>query len=159
MPKEKGFLNIAFDDLTNHYDNAGKNHRGYLINTDEFVRNLKQEIEILKPNNESINQNLDDVILLANPIANFSKYTNKSSFFNECASLYASKDYLTKHNLKENSMVKIYDEDNEMIIKVVLDDSIENGAYLPTFDEKINPYKFFKTRRYCVLNIKEISHE
>lgn len=159
LPKDKGFLNIAFDDLTNYYDNAGNNHRGYLINTCEFVKNLNQELQIPQNQQLACECNKDDVVILANPIGNLSKYTNKSSFFNECASLYASKDYLAKHNLKENSMVKIYDDKDEIIIKVVLDKDIENGAYLPTFDDKINPYKFFKTRRYYALNIKEISHE
>ncbi|MBZ7986792.1 NADH-quinone oxidoreductase subunit G [Campylobacter canadensis] len=154
LPLNKGFKNIDFDNLSNYYDNAGNNHRGYLLNTQEYVKNLDFQASIKEYKKFELNN--DDVIVLANPIANFSKYTNKSSSFNECACLYASKNYLTKHNLKENSMVKISNENEELIVKVVLDENIENSAYLPTYDDKINPFKFFKTHRYCSLNVKEI---
>ena len=155
LPLNKGFRGTAFDDLENHYDNAGINHRGYLINTFEYVKGLEFKSVENKEPISTLNQ--EKVIILANPVGNLSKYSNKSSFFNECACLYASNKYLTQHNLKENEMIKLSDGENELIIKVVLDKDIQNYAYLPTFDDKINPFKFFKTKRFCELNVEVLS--
>ena len=55
-------------------------------------------------------------------------------------------DEFRKYNLKDKDLVKLTSNNEELIISVKIDENLENGAYLPNFDEKIDTNKFFKER-------------
>ena len=72
------FKNIKFDDLENFYDNGGANHRGYELEG-KICQNEIKEFEI-KNLNKELNLKENEVwIYKANPIHQFSKFTNASS--------------------------------------------------------------------------------
>lgn len=126
------FNRVRFDDLTNYYSNSGVNHRGYILNETECKNEIKEfKIE----NKNSIDKNF---IYLANPIDQFSKFTNYASELTQMAALYISDEYSKENSLEENSLVKVCINEQCSILRVKIDKNIKNSAvYLPYFDEKI----------------------
>lgn len=145
LPKDKGFLEFNFDDLTNYYDNGGANKRGYELNLKVFEKASNNDLFIEQ---SKIDYLQDDEILLysANPPHQFSKLSNRASLLNESGYLGVSKELSSKYNLKDKDLVKLTSNNEELIISVKIDENLENGAYLPNFDEKIDTNKFFKER-------------
>src|SRR5660397_129330 len=80
---EAGFSSIEFDDLPNEFDRAGNENRGYLLNVNTLT--FSDEIEQMDEIKE-----MSNVIYLANPVHQFSVYTNRAHQLNEAGSLYAS---------------------------------------------------------------------
>lgn len=152
LPIDKGYQSKNFDDLPNHFDNGGVEHRGYLLDifqtdTEEF----NEEIDIEDTSNE-------DLVYLANPINQFSPFTNKAHLLQTTAKLHVSEDYLKKRELKEGSMVKISDDKGHKIALCVKKDDNIKGLipYLPTFDTKVDVKPFFDNSRFAKLSIEEI---
>ncbi|CZE46567.1 NADH-quinone oxidoreductase subunit G [Campylobacter geochelonis] len=143
----EGFKKIKFDDLENFYDNGGVNHRGYKLESKSFEA-CDDEFEI-----ENLNPNLDEVIIYkANPIGQFSKFSNRASALMQTAKLYAGKEFLEANSLKDSDVVIIKKDELELALSVELDKDIQ-GAYLPFFDDKIDISGFF-TSRYSSVTIQ-----
>lgn len=142
------FKNVKFDDLTNFYDNGGNSHRGYKLDI--------KEVEICKDVFElaNLNTKFDDeaTIYKANPIGQFSKFTNRASQLTSVAKLYVGKEFLEQNSLKNGDLVKINKNGETIHLGVELDVNTD-GAYLPFFDEKINIDKIFTTR-YSNVSLK-----
>lgn len=137
------FKDIKFDDLENHYENSGENRRGYKLENFEF-KISKSEFSLENSNNEP-----DGVLIYkANPIHQFSKFSNAASQLNEAASLYAGDEFLNKHNLASGDIITIKNLNKSVVLNIKFDKDISQ-AYMPFFDDKINIHDFFETRFGC----------
>lgn len=137
------FKNVNFDDLTNFYDNAGNNHRGYKF--DEFKINALDGEFSLK----NLNVKMKDFIYIANPHGQFSKFTNRASLLQSVAYIYIGRKFMDKFNLKENDIVNV----KGINLSVKFDKEIDE-AYVGYFDEKIDLK--YETR---YLNLEGVSFE
>lgn len=150
LNQNKHFQDIKFDDLENFYDNAGKSHRGYKLKAQEIE--CDDEVDLGQICDEKLDET---VIYRANPIHQFSKFTNRATLLNESASLYVSSEFLAKHNLDEKSVVIIQKDDIKLAIKVSLDRNLTGEiAYLPTFDTKIPVEQIF-TQRFTSIKLNK----
>ena len=157
LPLNRGFLDIKFDDLTNYYDNGGANKRGYELNLKVFDKTKNDDLQIQLCQKTPLK---DGEILLydANPPHQFSKLSNRASLLNESGYLGISKEIATKYNLKNKDLVKLSANNEELVISVKIDENLENGTYLPNFDEKINSEKFFK-ERFTYAKLQRLDNE
>ncbi|MDO5045123.1 NADH-quinone oxidoreductase subunit G [Campylobacter sp.] len=147
LAKVSEFSDVNFDDLQNYYDNGGNSHRGYLLKSVQVKDNAKFDFENLKFDEREFN------VYRANPIHQFSKFTNRASQLNEAGALYASQAFLDKFSLIDNEAVKLKKEDKILAIHVKLDKNLSScAAYLGDFDEKIDISAFFASR-YANLEI------
>lgn len=132
LSKNPHYKNLRFDALTNYYSNDGENHRGYLLN--ELSCESKEE----KFNFDNVNKMDNSYLYLANPIEQFSKFTNYASQLSQVAELYVSEEYLKENNLEDKALVKICLGEDCSVLRIKVDKNIKNSAaYLPYFDEKI----------------------
>ena len=154
LPESKGFTYKAFDDLPNHFDNGGVEHRGYLVNVQECE--AKDEFEPIKKVELG-----NDIVYLANPILQFSEFTNKAHQLNEAGALYVSPDYLSTNGLKDSQMVKIENDKGYSLVVAIKEDNKISGniPYLPTFDRKLDVAPFFEGYRYAKVIIKGVNNE
>ncbi len=139
LPSENGFENVCFDSLPNEFDNSGNENRGYLLHVKEVTTNdaveLMSEVQTFET----------DILYLANPVHQFSAFTNKAHQLNEAGALYVSSEFLEAKSLNDGDMVTIKSSDSSLIVKVKLDTMIGgNISYLPTFDTKLQSEQFFK---------------
>lgn len=149
----KNFKNIKFDDLENFYDNGGVNHRGYELEN-QICECETGEFEITN-SDETLNLNENEVqIYKANPIHQFSKFTNATSQLNEVANLIVGSEFLTKFGLSDGEVVTLKKGEFVLAIAVKLDKNLQ-GAILPYFDEKIEFDKFFENGRYSVVSVEK----
>lgn len=155
------FKLIKFDNLSNFYDNSGKNCRGYELNSqnlaplndDEIIQKISQ-ISQISPNLEQI-----CLIYRANPIHQFSKFTNRATLLHEIPALFASDEFLQAHKIAENSHICIKKGEINFKIIVKRDKNLTGLiAYLPDFDEKIPVLKLFETR-FCEVEISKDDDE
>lgn len=147
---EAGFSSIEFDDLPNEFDRAGNENRGYLLNVATLT--CSDEVEQLGEIKE-----MSNVIYLANPVHQFSVYTNRAHQLNEAGSLYASGEFFENRNLKNGDMVVVEGEGGiKLVVAAKLDTTIGGDiAYLPTFDRKLDTQQFFTNGyRYASAVIK-----
>lgn len=140
LPIQKGYKVKDFDDLPNHFDNGGAQHRGYLL---ENINIKKEDILPKEIKKLAINEN---IIYMANPILQFNSFTNRSKELHEEGALYVSPQFREKHELKDGEVVCIISKDNESIkIKIKEDKNISGLiVYIPTFDENLDVSGFFK---------------
>lgn len=156
LPKKAGFKAVAFDSLPNEFDNAGNENRGYLLEIFELT--CSDEIESMS----DIKVYKEPLVYRANPINQFSPFTNKAHQLNEAGALYASQEFVASLGLKHKDMVKITNhQGDKLVVAVMVDSSIEGMIpYLPTFDRKIDVSPFFKDGyRFAEGTIKGVSHE
>ncbi|WP_187647831.1 NADH-quinone oxidoreductase subunit G [Nitrosophilus labii] len=152
LPKEKGFKAIDFDELPNHFTNAGQEERGYILESNKVAisREKVEEIEELPEFNGV-------VIYRCEPVLQFSPFTAKTHQLKECGGLYASETFMKEFELNEGDKVKIQKENNTITLEVKLDDKIGSGAYIPTFDKKIDAGKIFGNGyRFTEVNIEKV---
>ena len=149
----ENFKNIKFDDLENFYDNGGANHRGYELEN-QICQNETSEFEI-KNLNETLNLKENEVqIYKANPIHQFSKFTNAASQLNEVASLIVGSEFLDKFGLNDGEIVTLKKGEFALAISVKFDKNIQ-GVLLPYFDEKIEFERIFENSRYAVVSVEK----
>lgn len=139
LPSENGFENVCFDSLPNEFDNSGNENRGYLLHVKEVTTNdaveLMSEVQTFEA----------DILYLANPVHQFSAFTNKAHQLNEAGALYVSSEFLEAKSLNDGDMVTIKSSDLSLTVKVKFDTMIGgNISYLPTFDTKLQSEQFFK---------------
>jgi NADH-quinone oxidoreductase subunit G len=152
LPVASGFKSKKFDDLPNHYDNDGSEHRGYLL------ENIAVEVSV----NESVDKFSDakmqgTLIYLANPVRQFSKFTNKTTNLDEIGGIYMSEEFLSKSDLNEGDSVRVKSENGELIVNIVSDNKISGDiALLPTFDSKINSEALFSSYRFATASIEKV---
>ena len=146
------FKSVKFDDLSNFYDNGGENHRGYALDLREISPCGEPFLF------ENLDENLDtDFIYLANPISQFSKFSNLASLLSTTAKFYANSEFLRKFGLENAKFIQFYKDDSadKITLEICIDENCTNG-YIPYFDDKICIEKLFKTR-FAKLNFKAIN--
>ncbi|MCD8212931.1 MAG: NADH-quinone oxidoreductase subunit G, partial [Campylobacter sp.] len=152
LPKSAGFKEVDFDDLQNFYDNAGNAHRGYAL--ESFKLKAQGSVNI-DSKDVKISQEDDEIyIYRANPIRQFSKFTNRAKLLNETGALYAGEGFLAKFQLAPNDSVIIKKDEFQIGISVETDKNLDGEcAYIGDFDEKIQIDKIFRGGRFAKVKI------
>ncbi|MEN8304102.1 MAG: NADH-quinone oxidoreductase subunit G [Campylobacterota bacterium] len=153
LPTSKGFRAEAFDDLPNYYTNAGEEMRGYELknmgkkaSSDESVKEIDEALALA-----------DGVIYSANPVRQFSEFTNKATNLDEESGVYLSEEYLNDSELNAGDSVKVKSENGELITKIVSDNKIAgNIIVIPTFDSKLNSEALFSGYRFASASIEKV---
>ncbi|MBO7369789.1 MAG: NADH-quinone oxidoreductase subunit G, partial [Campylobacter sp.] len=148
----ENFKNIKFVDLENFYDNGGVSHRGYELETKVFEACL-DEFDI---KNLNVKQKLakDEILIYkANPIHQFSKFSNAASQLNEVATLQVGSEFLDKFGVEDGEVVTIKKDEFSFAIAVKLNKNI-SGVCLPFFDDKVKFEKIFTNSRYAVVSVE-----
>ena len=150
-----GFKSEEFDELPNEFLNSGYENRGYLLDIKEGeAKDEVQEIEEFDFGDETL-------VYLANPVMQFSAFTNKAHQLNEAGALYASSDFMEAHNLKDGAMVTISTKNAKLAVAVKFDHQIGGMIpYLPTFDTKLDVMPFFESGyRFAKVTIKGVKND
>lgn len=156
LPRAVGFKAQEFDSLPNHYENDGTEVRGYLLEKVKIKRSTNQNVEPFSEDKLDINQETT-LIYLANPVRQFTDFTNKTTNLDEIAGLYMSEEFLSKSELNEGDSVRVKNENGEIIVNIVSDNKIAgNIAVLPTFDSKINSEALFSGYRFATASIERV---
>ncbi len=153
LPKSKGFKQIDFDSLPNYYENDGTEVIGYVLNNLTIQTNNDENVEKFSDNKLE-----GSIIYLANPVRQFTSFTNKATNLDEKAGLYVSEEYLnSQDDLKEGDKVVIKTDIGELETTVICDNKIAGDIFiLPTFDEKLNSQSLFKSYRFTQAEIKKV---
>ena len=147
-----GYKAVAFDDLPNYYTNGGEEMRGYLL--EEIKTRGRKVTSVDKIKLDAIS---DDVVYIANPVLQFSAFTNASHQLAEEGGLYASEAFMQKHTLNEGDRVSVKTDNGEITVKVILDTKIDGEiAYLPTFDGDLNAQALFGGYRFERVTYKKV---
>jgi NADH-quinone oxidoreductase subunit G len=155
LPQDKGYKSMEFDSLLNEFDASGNELRGYILNTKELT--CSDEV-----NEISEYKKIKSPIYLANPVHQFSAFTNKAHQLNEAGALYASSEFLEKRGLNNGDMVVLESSGEKKLPVIVKLDTTINGdiACLPTYDTKLNYEQFFEDGyRYANLHVKGANNE
>jgi len=153
LPTSKGFKSEAFDDLPNHYTNSGEEMRGYELknmgkkaSNDESIKQIDETLALT-----------DAVIYSANPVRQFSEFTNKTTNLDEESGIYLSEEYLNDSELNAGDSVKVKSENGEIVAKIVSDNKIAgNIIVIPTFDSKLNSEALFSGYRFAHASIEKV---
>jgi len=140
LPEEKGFKVVLFDALPNTYENDGSENRGYALDAKTLTCN--DEVEAIAPMKAFVG----DVVYCANPVHQFSAFTNKAHQLNEAGALYASSAFLEAKGLHDGATVTLRNETGDVLVIAVKEERHIEGMipYVPTFDTKIDVSPFFK---------------
>jgi len=148
-----GFSAQEFDDLPNHYTNSGEEIRGYELTS----------LEVKTSNDESISQideslvMEDDIIYLANPVRQFTDFTNKTTNLDEQSGVYMSEAHLSTSELNAGDSVQVKTANGELTAQIVSDNKIAgNIVVLPTFDSKLNSEALVNGYRFAAASIQKV---
>ena len=153
LPISKGFRAEAFDDLPNHYTNSGEEMRGYELknmgkkaSSDESVKEIDEAHTLT-----------DTLAYSANPVRQFSEFTNKTTNLDEESGVYLSEEFLNDSEFGVGDSVKVKSENGELIAKIVSDNKIAgNIIVIPTFDSKLNSEALFSGYRFASASIEKV---
>ncbi len=147
-----GYKAVAFDDLPNHYTNSGEEVRGYLLDN---VTCKASGDDSVAPLGKSTLEG--DLLYLANPVLQFSPFTNAAHQLKSEGVLYASQHFLEKHALESGAQVRVKTTKGEVTTVVIFDNKIEGEiAYLPTFDLNLNSEALFDGYRFESASIAKV---
>jgi len=153
LPTSKGFKSLDFDSLPNYFTNAGEEMRGYELknvgrraSSDESVEKIDEALEIS-----------GDLIYLANPVRQFSEFTNKATNLDEVSGIYMSEEFLESSELNAGDKVKVKSENGEVTAKIVSDNKITGSiVVIPNFDSKLNSEALFNGYRFASASIEKV---
>jgi len=152
LPVGKGFKTREFDELPNHYDNDGTEHRGYLLDNVAVKRSGDESVE--KFGNEKLEGTL---IYMANPVRQFTPFTYKTTNLDEVSGVYMSEEFLDKSDFNEGDTVRVKSASGELVANIVSDNKISGDiVLLPTFDSKLNSEALFSDYRFAVASIEKV---
>ena len=152
LPTATGFKSENFDDLPNHYDNDGSEHRGYVLDNVSVKTSSDESVE--KFSEEKMQGSL---VYLANPVRQFTEFTNKTTNLDEVGGLYMSEEFLSKSDLNEGDSVRVKSQSGEIVVNIVRDNKISGDiALLPTFDSKINSEAVISGYRFAIASIEKV---
>jgi len=132
-----GLQNIDFDDLDNYIDNAGQSYIGYEIKALTNTKSVKlDEVEDLSEFNGSVVYN-------ANPLDQFSVFTNKCKQIEEKLEIIGSEQFALAAKIKSGDNVKFNIDGQEFIRHFHVDRHLKGTiAYNPTFDLDSKPSNY-----------------
>jgi NADH-quinone oxidoreductase subunit G len=146
------FLTREFDSLPNHYENDGTEVRGYVL----------ENVAVKASGDETLEKFSDaklegSIIYLANPVRQFTDFTNKTTNLDEVSGIYMSEEYLSTSEFSAGETVKVKTENGELTANVVSDNKIAGAiVVLPTFDKKINSEALFSGYRFNIASIEKV---
>ena len=153
LPENRGFKAEKFDNLPNHWTNAGEEVRGYELSMTP-VRTKKDESV------EAFDETMKlegELVYLANPTRQFTPFTAKPDLLDEVFGLYMSEEALATSQINEGDRVKVKTEKGEVEVAVVSDNKIAGPiSCLPTFDSKINTEALFGGYRFSIASIQKV---
>ena len=156
LPTEVGFKSELFDNLPNRFENDGTEVRGYILENVKVNRSTNQNVEPFSEDSLLVNEK-ETLIYLANPVRQFSDFTNKTTNLDEVAGLYLSEEFLTNSELNEGDKVRVKNDNGEVVVNIVSDNKIAGDiAVLPTFDSKINSEALFDGYRFATASIEKV---
>ena len=156
LPVTKGFKAVEFDSLPNRYENDGSENRGYALDVLTFTCN--DDVEVIAP----MKRYEGDIVYRANPVHQFSAFTNKAHQLNEAGAMYVSQAFLEAKGLSDAEVVTLENQDGAKLVIALKMDSHLDGmiGYLPTFDTKIDVSPFFKDGyRFASITLKGVNHD
>lgn len=152
LPVEKGFKAEEFDNLPNHYDNDGTEHRGYLLENIAMTASGDESATALS--DEKMQGSL---IYLANPVRQFTPFTYKTTNLDEVSGVYMSEEFLSKSDFNEGDTVRVKSASGEIVADIVSDNKISGDiVLLPTFDSKLNSEALFSSYRFATASIEKV---
>ena len=152
LPTTSGFQAVEFDSLDNHYDNDGTEHRGYVL--DVVMSKLSADQSVAPISDAKLEGAL---VYMANPVRQFSDFTNKATNLDEVSGIYMSSDYLSESDFNEGDSVRVKTDNGELTAKVISDNKISgNIVILPTFDSKLNSEALFSGYRFATASIEKV---
>jgi len=155
LAAKAGFKDVNFDDLPNHYENDGSEHRGYLLEDIKVKEGSNQNVEPFS--DEKLLRDAEMIIYLANPVRQFTEFTHKTTNLDEVSGLYLSEEFLASSEFKEGQSVRVKNSNGEIVVNIVSDNKIAGDiAVLPTFDTKINSEALFNGYRFNKASIERV---
>ena len=152
LPTCKGFKAESFDNLPNHYKNDGTEIRGYILENMDISTSGDESVKTISEAKLE-----GTIIYLANPVRQFTEFTNKATNLHEESGIYMSEVYLKSSGFSGGDMVKIKTEFGELNAKVICDNKIDGEiATLPTFDSNLNSQVLFSDYRFTQATIKGV---
>ncbi|MBU1882657.1 NADH-quinone oxidoreductase subunit G [bacterium] len=152
LPTCKGFKAQLFDNLPNRYENDGTEVRGYVLDSMDVKTFSDEDVA---PLSEAKLEG--SIIYLANPVRQFSEFTNKATNLKEEAGVYMSASFLESSDFNEGDMVKVKTGSGEVTAKIISDNKIEGEiATLPTFDSNLNSQSLFSGYRFTLATIQGV---
>lgn len=152
LPLENGFRAEEFDNLPNHYDNDGTEHRGYLLENITTAKSGDESVSVF--NDEKMQGTL---IYLANPVRQFTPFTYKTTNLGEVSGVYMSEEFLGKSDFNEGDTVRVKSASGEIVANIVSDNKISGDiVLLPTFDSKLNSEALFSSYRFATASIEKV---
>ena len=152
LPVSNGFKAQTFDSLPNHYDNDGTEHRGYVLDNISMPTGDSESVE--KFSETKLEGTL---VYLANPVRQFTDFTDKTTNVDEKSGLYMSSSFLEDSELNDGDMVKVKTDIGEITVNIVSDNFISGDiACLTTFDSKINSRAVVNGYRFATASIQKV---
>ena len=152
LPTAVGFKAETFDNLPNHYENDGTEVRGYVL----------ENVALTPSTDESVAHFSDDklegsIIYLANPVRQFTDFTNKTTELDEESGIYMSEEFLATSDIEAGDSVKVKTQSGELTAKVVSDNKIQGEiVVIPTFDSKLNSGALVDGYRFALASIEKV---
>jgi len=147
LPAEKGFKNIAFDDLVNSFGNDGSDNRGYVLDYASVDAELP---EVAKFDENAILEG--DIAYRCNPARQFNDFTDKSHEIFEAFGLYASKEKAASLGEK----VEVVFEKGSIILDVIADEKILGDIVkVPDYRAAEGVYDLFDESRYQKVTLRK----
>ena len=146
------FEGIAFDELSNNYQNDWSENRGYKLL--QNVTNGSDDVEKISDFNE-----IKDIIIYnGNPINQFNDFTAKARLLSgEIVAYYVSPQVLEKLGLKEGDKVEIETVYGKIELEIKIDKQLVGEiGYIPTFNSQIETKRLFKSYRFESAKIKKV---
>jgi len=148
-----GFKSENFDDLPDYYTNAGEEIRGYALEA-QAVK-VTQDESISKIDETLMLE--DAIIYLANPVRQFTDFTNKTTNLDEVSGVYMSAASLESSEYSEGESVKVKTAHGELTANIVSDNKIAGDiVVLPTFDSKLNSEALVNGYRFASASIQKV---
>ena len=148
LPTDRGYQAVEFDSLNNYYDNAGKEHRGYLLSV------LSEERDAPKVDKFYDDTLLDgDIVYRCNPARQFNDFSAKAHQIFEPFGLYVS----TAKAESLGKKVEVVFDTGSIVVDVIEDKKMEGDIVaLSDFKSAENVYELFNGSRYASVRIKEV---
>lgn len=152
LPTASGFKAQEFDSLPNRYENDGTEVRGYVLENVSVKVSGDETVE--KYNNAKLE---GTIVYIANPVRQFTEFTNKTTALAEVGGVYMSEEFLSKSDFNEGDNVRIKNANGELVVKIISDNKIAGEiALLPTYDSKINPEVITSGYRFATASIEKV---
>ncbi len=148
LPTDRGFKAIAFDDLTNSFDNDGSDNRGYRLETSNVETELP---EVAQCDESAVLEG--DIAYRCNPARQFNDFTDKSHEIFETFALYASTE---KAEALGNKVEVVFDN-GSITLDVVADEKITGDIVkVPDFKAAQGVYDLFGGSRYKTVTLRKV---